>query len=348
MDERSILYLSALLLLCVTTLAGQSAPPPNVVITLNEDRVSTPEEAARNKEQMITKISFFVTDGIAAQQRVSADREFIHSHLRGDALASESSVRVDLPWSEVVNAYGDYKTNQVSITVGLYTYLSNLVAAQVIGRMKGKPECAPAYAAYLVTNIAENAERENKHLNPVEVQLPEYFSERHLDICPKISLEETFFNGNDKWSIQFRENIDASIAFVLMHELAHIRNKDSIPVLPCGRFDRQCQIENARLEREHEAKADDYAIDFFINELHATPLAAFPVMLLIALSENYQLNYDPLADHPPTVERINKILQRSSDLLRSAKFSEWLKEKGMPQTISDSEKFKKYLNRLTQ
>lgn len=337
-----------------TEIYSQAPPPdpkpPDIVITFDHSRRTTPEEDARNREEMLD-LGTSIIAPMEEQNVLRNELSFIRLHLSGDDLSLEKTLVVDVIRSEEVNAFAHYEGvgKHITFTTGIYKYLDLLIAAQVMSREFDAHNCAIAYAAYLAAIIPYNVVQDQLHQPAREVLLPEFFAGHHSDICPKVTVEQMFyFTKGEKWSEQYQALLSASIIFVTMHELAHFRNGD----LDRPRFPIPGDIlDLARVaaeQRAREAAADAYALRFFTENLKLPPVSALPIMFLIALRTNYPVDSGIFDDHPLTLSRINDMVTASTAVIKSKEFKKWAGERTSADAVKDSKQFQEYLDEMAR
>jgi hypothetical protein len=171
----------------------------------------------------------------------------------------------------------------------------------------------------------------------LEVMAPEVFAENHLGICPNVTAEQLLYDiKGDKWSQQYQQAMGYSFSFAILHELGHIKNRDiDIPRL-------SDRLQQAKAQRQRETAADDFALKSF-GRAKVPPIAALPIMFVLASLDSFATIQNAENDHPETLFRFKEMVGASAERIKSKQFQKWVKEQG-PDTVQTADQFLDLLN----
>jgi Zn-dependent protease with chaperone function len=301
---------------------------------------ANPQDSERARERLADEVVPFVGPMIENQLLIQVI-EHIRPFLNPQDRALEESLIVKIEYAETPNAraYLDKidKGKYIVFTTGLYTYLEDLITAEVLSRKNNAKQCGDAYTSYLIKSVHLNASFDPQHiLAPTETYIPKIFAAHHPEICPELSMDDSKLDEKGLWHDQYQDAIHTSFLFVMLHEFAHVKNDDiSHPLFR--------SLENLQAARQRETAADDFALDFIVQQKYS-PLAALPVMALIAGLQDYPTEAGQFDPHPATLERTKAMYSASQKVIKSRRFQEWVKIQG-PDSVHSSEEFLKMFNK---
>jgi hypothetical protein len=228
--------------------------------------------------------------------------ELVSPHLISNEaiIVKATEFRVTPTW--LTNAYARRRPGgdrQVILGAGLSAYLEQIADAYVT-EADGKAGCTNEYVAYLAPGLIDNTRRAARGLEPRGVALFYGFADSTHGACRGAS--PAIFQNVDNGRL-FAGIMDASVAFVVLHELGH-------QVL--GHVDHETNELTPR--RSQEAEADAWAVSTALNSGYDLRAAA-PWFILISAIGGDSIEDEEHSDHPLGGRRVLDSLKQSRQIL---------------------------------
>jgi hypothetical protein len=229
-------------------------------------------------------------DGVIARVRA----EMRNSMTAGEKSLDESIAYYTVESSEV-NAFAAIKRGQREITVytGLIEVIDYLATVEAASLRWNRPSCSGEYTSYLADLATSNFTTIMQGLPVRDTVGPFQYMKSNPAICPNVSQDDMMANkrsSGDVRTIQIQE----SVKFILLHELAHHLHNDFSPTSDL--------IE----KRARESRADNYA---FQSMLHPPeiPTVAINIIALFAAEEDLRLDIAS-SNHPSGLRRMKAMI----------------------------------------
>jgi hypothetical protein len=218
-------------------------------------------------------------------------------------IVAETSIRVEPTW--LTNAYARRASNgarQIVFGAGLSAYLEQIADAYVT-EDTGRRECTKDYVGYVAPLLVENTHREQRGLAPQGVALFYTFARSTRGACRGASPE--IFRDPDTGRF-FAGIMDASVAFVVLHELGH-------QVL--GHVD--SRSDDLAADRANESHADAWAVSTAFRSGYDLR-SAIPWFFLTAAIGGETIEDERHSDHPLGGRRVLDTLKQARQILSTS------------------------------
>lgn len=206
--------------------------------------------------------------------------------------------------TESVGAFAAYedKRRVVLIQVGATVWSMELATAFIAEEQLGITGCTMDYLTYVAKGIVDNSRR---YANRLPLRPVAYFA-RYADTSsgPCSSFEPTKFTSRPDLD-QYRASlVEASIAFLYLHELGHhiLGHAAGLALSPDGALPGGSD-DHLAMRRDQEDAADRWAIRTALRA-HTNPAVGIPIFLLIAAIGGDSNEAERRMDHPLGMRRV--------------------------------------------